>query len=185
MEIDIAGNRQARKYSRSELLQRVLWAFAKPLFRYSPRPLYGWRNLLLRGFGARLGRQVRIYPSVEIFLPSLLVIGDEVTIGARAQLYNLGLMTIGAQVTVSQGAHLCGGSHDDTDPSLPLIRAAITLEAGCWVCADAFVGPGVTVGAGSVVAARAVCVRDVPAWTVVAGSPARWIRQRRLDKTRT
>lgn len=180
MTLDIAGNRQARKYSRGEQSQRVLWALVQPLFRYSPRPLYGWRNGLLRIFGARIGRRVRIYPSVEVFLPSQLVVGDEVTIGGKVQLYNLGPMSIGAQATVSQGAHLCGGSHDDAEPSLPLIRAAITLEASCWVCADAFVGPGVTIGEGAVVGARAVAMRDVPAWQVWAGNPARHIRARRL-----
>jgi len=181
MTLDITGNRQARKYSRSEQLQRVLWALAQPLFRYSPRPLYGWRNVLLRTFGARIGQRVRIYPSVEIFLPSQLVVGDEVTIGGKAQLYNLGPMHIGAQVTVSQGAHLCGGSHDDADPALPLIRASITLQASCWVCADAFIGPGVTVGEGAVVGARGVVTRDVPAWQVWAGNPARHLRARTLQ----
>ncbi|MDP3856730.1 MAG: hypothetical protein Q8Q73_03100 [Stagnimonas sp.] len=181
MSIDVAGNRGARKYSRAELLQRLLWGLARPLFRYSPRHLYGWRNSLLRLFGARVGRQVRIYPGADIFLPSLLEVGDEVTVGDQTRLYNLGPLRIGAQVMVSQGAHLCGGSHDDRDPSLPLIRAPITLGAACWICADAFVGPGVCVGEGAVVGARAVAVRDVPAWQVVAGNPARVIRARALN----
>lgn len=180
MKIDIEGNRRAAKYSASEQWQRVLWALAQPLFRFSPRHLYGWRNMLLRALGARIGRQVRIYPSARLFLPSLLRVGDHATIGPDTRLYNLGPMDIGVQVTVSQGAHLCGGTHDDSDPSLRLIRAPLRLEDGCWVCADAFIGPGVTVGEGAVVGARAVAMRDVPAWTVVAGNPARFIRARKL-----
>lgn len=181
MTLDVTGNRAARRYTRSELLQRVLWGLAQPLFRWSPRHLYGWRNLLLRLFGARIGRGVRIYPGAAIFLPSLLTVGDEVTVGDDTRLYNLGPLSIGRQVTVSQGAHLCGGSHDDRDPALPLIRAPIVLGDGCWICADAFVGPGVTVGAGAVVGARAVAMRTVPPWTVVAGNPARVIRARTLN----
>lgn len=178
--LDIAGNRGSAKYSRREQVERVLWALCSPLFHYSPRHLYGWRNLLLRAFGARIGKRVQIYPSVRIFLPSLLVIGDEVAIGPDTRLYNLGPLRIDTQATVSQGVHLCGGSHDDRDPSLPLIRAPISLGAACWICADAFVGPSVCVGEGAVVGARAVAVRDVPAWQVVAGNPAQIIRARHL-----
>jgi putative colanic acid biosynthesis acetyltransferase WcaF len=181
MTLDIEANRRAFRYTRSELLQRLLWALAQPLFRCSPRLLYGWRNALLRLFGARIGRGVRVYPSVRIFLPSLLTIGDEATVGDDARLYNLGPLHIGAQATVSQGAHLCGGSHDDRDPAFRLIRASIRLDTGCWVCADAFIGPGVTIGEGAVVGARAVATRNVEAWQVVAGNPARFIRHRSLS----
>lgn len=179
-ELDIGGNRRSRKYRRRELAERVLWALCQPLFRFSPRHLYGWRNLLLRLFGARIGDRVRIYPGARIFLPSLLEIGDQTTVGPDTRLYNLGPLRIGAQVTVSQGAHLCGGSHDDSDPAFRLIRAPITLGDGCWICADAFVGPSVSIGAGAVLGARAVAMRDVPAWQVHAGNPARYIRDRRL-----
>lgn len=181
--LDIAGNRGSTKYSRREQVERVLWALCSPLFRLSPRHLYGWRNLLLRVFGARIGRRVQVYPSARIFLPSLLAIGDDTTIGPEARLYNLGPLRIGARVTVSQSAHLCGGTHDDSDPAFRLIRAAITLGDDCWICADAFVGPTVTIGEGAVLGARAVAMRDVPAWQVHAGNPARYIRDRRLANT--
>lgn len=178
--LDIAGNRAARKYSRAELAQRVLWSLLNPLFHCSPRLAYGWRRGLLRVLGAEIGHAVQIHPSVRIFLPSLLAIGDESAVAEDVRLYNLGPLRIGAKATVSQGAHLCGGSHDDQDPALPLIRAPIHIGSSAWVCADAFIGPGVTVGEGAVVAARAVCVRDVAPWQVVAGNPARVIRTRVL-----
>lgn len=180
MKLDIAGNRAASKYTRRELVERVVWALLKPLFRFSPRLCHGWRRGLLRLLGARVGRAVQLHPSVRIFLPRLLAIGDEAAVAEDVRLYNLGPLTIGAQATVSQGAHLCGGTHDDADPTLPLIRAPIVIGDAAWICADAFVGPGVTIGEGAIVAARAVCVRDVPAWQVVAGSPARYLRQRTL-----
>lgn len=178
--LDIAGNRAARKYSRRENIERVLWALFKPLFHFSPRLCYGWRRGLLRLLGARIGHSVQIHPSVRIFLPSLLVIGDEAAVGEDVRLYNLGPMVIGAQATLSQGAHLCGGSHDHREAALPLIRAAIHIGSAAWICADAFIGPGVTVADGAVVAARAVVMRDVPCWQVVAGNPARIIGARTL-----
>lgn len=182
-DLDIVRNRAARKYSRRENLERVLWAMAAPLFRYSPRVLYSWRNMLLRLFGARIGRDVRVYPSVRVFLPGLLLIGDETTIGDDVRLYNLGRIEIAAQVTISQGAHLCAGSHDHQDRAFPLIRASITIGRSAWVCADAFIGPGVQLGEGAVVGARAVAMRDVPAWQIVAGNPAAVVGTRVLKPT--
>lgn len=177
-QMDIAGNRKARKYSRRELAGRVLWALVLPLFRFSPRLLWGWRNWLLRCFGARIGRGVRLFPSVRILIPWTLTIGDEATVGDGAILYALGPMRIGARVTISQGAHLCGGSHDFRDPAFSLIRAPLAVEDDAWIAADAFVGPGVTVGRAAVVGARAVVMRDVPAGSIVAGNPARVMGKR-------
>lgn len=60
---------------------------------------------------------------------------------------------------------------------MPVITAPITIGRGAWVAADAFVGPGVTVGERAVIGARASVFRDVEPWTVVSGNPARLIRK--------
>ena len=96
-------------------------------------------------------------------------------------IYNLGSVRIGAKVTVSQRAHLCAGTHDASDPTMPLLKPPIEVSDQAWICADAFVGPDVQVGEGAVVGARAVAVDDVPAWTIVGGNPARPIRERVLE----
>ena len=137
--------------------------------------------MLLRMLGARIGRDVQIHPGVQIFLPSQLEIGDTSAVGDGAILYNLGPLSIGVGVTISQRAHLCGGSHDHRDPTLPLQRVPVHIGDQAWICAEAFVGPGVTVGEGAVVGARAVAVRDVPAWAIVVGNPARVVGQRTLE----
>jgi putative colanic acid biosynthesis acetyltransferase WcaF len=85
---------------------------------------------------------------------------------------------IGAQATISQYSFLCTASHDYQEPSLPLISAPIMIGPRAWVAADVFIGPGVTIGEGAVVGARASVFRDVDPWSVVAGSPARMIRKR-------
>ena len=171
--LDIAANRSATKYTASEQLGRTLWSFAAPLFRFSPRVLFAWRRVVLRSFRAQIGRHVNIYNSAQITIPWNLTIGDWSAVGEGALLYNLGRLTIGERVTISQRAHLCGGTHDYNDPAMPLIRSEITIEDNAWICADAFIGPGVTVGEGAVCGARAVVVKDVEPWTVVAGNPAR------------
>lgn len=170
---DISANRKAWKYPPWELVLRVLWSFAQPAFRFSPRPLFGWRRVLLRLFGARIGAAVNLYPSAVIVMPWNLDIGEWSSVGEGVLVYNLGQVSIGSHVTVSQRAHLCAGTHDHTRRDMPLLKVPIRVEDNAWICADAFVGPGVTVGAGAVIGARAVAVREVSPWTVVAGNPAR------------
>jgi putative colanic acid biosynthesis acetyltransferase WcaF len=179
--LDIATNRAARKYSGGELLRRILWMLARPLFRFSPRPCFGWRRFLLRCFGACVGRQVHIYNNATVYFPWNLAVGDWSAIGEHVFIYNLGPVKIGARVTLSLGARLCAGSHDHTRADLPLLKPPITIGDQAWICADAFVGPGVTVGEGAVVGARAVAVKDVAPWTIVAGNPAREIAKRTLS----
>ncbi len=179
--LDIEANRRARKWSRGGLAGRALWELVgAPVFALTPRVLWGLRNALLRAFGARIGHRVHIHPSVRIAVPWTLTIGDEVGIGDRVQLYSLGPIAIGDRATVSQNAHLCAGSHDHRDPTLPLTKPPITIGPEAWVCADAFIGPGVVIGPLAVVAARAVVVHDVPASAIVAGNPARQVGARHL-----
>lgn len=137
---------------------------------------------MLSSFGAKIGRQVHIYNSAVVYMPWNLQIGDWSAIGELVYIYNLGLVTIGSQSTVSHKAHLCAGSHDYTKATLPLLKLPIVIEDQAWICADAFIGPGVTIGEGAVVGARAVVIKDVPPWTVVAGNPARVIKERRIDR---
>jgi putative colanic acid biosynthesis acetyltransferase WcaF len=178
--LDIRANRAAQKYSRGELARRVLWGLGQLAFRFSPRPCFGWRRVILRCFGARIGQQVHIYNSAKIYFPWNLSVGDWSAIGEDVLIYNLGAVTLGNKVTISQRAHLCAGTHDYEDASMPLLKPPIVVEDQAWICADAFVGPGVRVGQGSVVGARAVVVKPVAPWTVVAGNPARKIRNREL-----
>lgn len=176
--IDVVANRRAKKWSRRELVGRVLWALARPLFVWSPRPLWGWRRALLRLFGAKIGRQVHIYPNVRIAIPWNIELGDQSAVGDRAILYSLGPIRIDRQVTVSQGAHLCAGTHDYRDPTMPLLKLPIVIEHDAWVCADAFVGPGVRIGAHAIVGARCVVMKNVVPNAIMIGNPARLLRQR-------
>jgi putative colanic acid biosynthesis acetyltransferase WcaF len=181
LPLDIAANRRAHKYSTSENVRRAFWGAGKWLFRLSPRPCFGWRRFVLRMFGAEVGRHVHIYSSATIYFPWNLRIGDWSSIGEGALIYNLGPVTIGRNVTISQRAHLCAGTHDYSRADLPLLKPPIEVRDQAWVCADAFVGPGVVVGEGAVAGARAVVTKNVEPWTVVAGNPARFLKARRIS----
>ena len=171
--IDVGLARSHANWTRGELMRRALWACMKPAFALSPRLAWGWRAWLLRRFGAEIGQGVHIWPSVRIAIPWTMHIEDGVAVGDRAQLYSLGRITIGAGATVSQGAHLCAGTHDTSDPARRLLRPPIEIGAGAWVAVDVFIGPGVSIGSNAIVGARAVVVRDVPSDVTVAGNPAR------------
>jgi len=179
-ELDVNANRRALKWSRREQVGRVLWGIAAPLFRLSPRPFWGWRRMLLRVFGAKVSPNVHIFPTVRITIPWNLDLGAQSAVGDRAILYALGPIRIGDRTTVSQGAHLCAGTHDWRDPAMPLLKPSITIGEDAWICADAFIGPGVSVGARAIVGARAVAVRDVAKGIIVAGNPAKEIGKREL-----
>ncbi|MDP3620187.1 MAG: putative colanic acid biosynthesis acetyltransferase [Ramlibacter sp.] len=152
----------------------VYWS----LFRLTPTPLHSWRAFVLRCFGARIGKRVKIYASAKIWAPWNLSMGDDSCMGPGVDCYCVDRIDIQARAIVSQRSFLCTASHDYQQPGLPLVTAPIRIERDAWVTAEVYVGPGVTFHAGAVALARAVVVKDVPAWAVVAGNPAVQVRMR-------
>ena len=168
-------------FSLQNRIMRAVWGVVwLVLFRTSPRPLHVWRRCLLRFFGAKLGKHVNVYPTVKIWAPWALDIGNFVGVADGVTLYNMASITIGDYCVISQGAHLCAGSHDIDSSNFQLITKPILLNSYAWVCAEAFVGPGVNIAEGCVLGARAVVVKSiVEPWTVWAGNPAVMKRLRR------
>jgi putative colanic acid biosynthesis acetyltransferase WcaF len=165
------GNRRAR----------IAWGAAwLMLARFTPPPLHGWRRLVLRAFGAKVAPGARVHGSAAIWLPANLELGENCLIGPRVRIYNQGRIAIGPRSVISQGAHLCASTHDVADPNFQLLLRPITIGAQCWVAAEAFVGPGVTMGDGSVLAARGALFGDAAANTIYRGNPAAPIKQRSL-----
>lgn len=163
-------------------LRRVLWQLVgNTLFRPTPRGvLHGWRVWILRRFGAHIGSGCRISPSCKIWAPWNLRLGDRVALGDDVDCYCVASITIGSKVAVSQRAFLCSASHDITSLNRPLTFHPIEIEDHAWVCAESFIGPGVTIGEGAVVGARAAAVRDCLPWTTYGGVPARPIGKREI-----
>jgi putative colanic acid biosynthesis acetyltransferase WcaF len=172
-------------YSSREKVARVLWMLGGSLlFRCTFHNWYGLRASLLRLFGASIGPRARVRASVTVEQPWNLSIGENSSVGDRAILYCLGKVTIGRNVSVSQGAHLCAGTHDYRKPDMPLIRPPIAIEDDAWIAADAFVGPGVVVGRGAILGARGVAMKSLEGGWVYAGNPAVKVRPREGGESR-
>ena len=160
-------------------MRRLGWNIAwLLLYRPSPRPFHGWRAMLLRAFGAKMGPHCHFYPKSKVWAPWNLICDDQVTAGDGAEIYNPSPMTLGSHAILSQESYLCGATHDYDDPAFPLIAYTMQLGAYSWVCARASVAPGANLGEGAVLGLGSVATRDLEPWTVYAGVPAVKVKER-------
>jgi len=172
--------RQIRNpYTLGQQFRRISWWVGEFfLFRCSFRPMYRWRRTVLRLYGATLGDHVCVQRTARVEFPWNLEMGRYSCLGERARVYNLAPIRIGEFVTVSQDVSLCSGTHDYTRPEMPLVTRPITIGRGAWIAAEAFVAPGVSIGANAVIGARSVVVKDMPPGMVCAGNPCRPVKPR-------
>jgi putative colanic acid biosynthesis acetyltransferase WcaF len=178
--VDLSLYRHKRSWQ--YLFFRLLWACVQiPFWSRMPRRVSFLRILLLRLFGAKIGRGCLISSGVRIWEPWNFEMGEYTSIGTGAEIYNLAKITLGNSTVVSQRAYLCSATHDYSSRSFPLFAKPITVADNAWIAAEAFVAPGVNIGVGAVIGARSVVTKDVPQWTVCAGSPCRILRKRMIS----
>lgn len=157
---------------------QLWWAVQATLFRWSPQVMYRWRAFLLRLFGAEIGKNVVIRPSVKITYPWKLTLGDYAWVGDDAVLYTLGDISVGSHSVISQKSYLCTGSHDYASQYFDINATPIVIGDKCWLATDVFVAPGVTIGNGTVVGARSSVFKSLPANVICRGNPAVVLRER-------
>ncbi len=170
-------------YSIANKLHRLLWKVCYIfLFRPYGLPVFKcWRTLVLRAFGAKIGKGSIIHASAEIWAPWNLEVGQITCVGPHAILYNPGKIRLGSKVVISQYSYLCTATHQYDNKLNTLYWKDINVCDYAWIAADSFVGPGVTIGEGAVVGARGCVFKDVEPWTVVGGNPAKFIKKRVID----
>lgn len=160
---------------------QILWYFVgRPLLRCWYIPTSGPRRVLLRLFGSKVGKRVVIRPGIRIKFPWYFEIGDDSWIGEDVWIDNLAPVRIGSNACISQGAYLCTGNHDWTDPAFGLLVRPIIIGDGGWVGAKATVCPGVEVGECAVAAAGSVVTSNLAAYTIHGGNPAVPIKVRTI-----
>jgi len=170
--------------STKDQIKRMLWVItwtllAKPL----PRKTFNsWKLFLLRIFGAKIHNTANVYSSVRVYAPWNLEMGAYSCLAPEVDCYNVDKVFIGSNSTVSQKSYLCSASHDITKSNYPLITAPIIIRDQVWVGANAFLSMGITINQGAVVGARAAVFKDVDAWTIVGGNPAKFIKKREVNE---
>jgi putative colanic acid biosynthesis acetyltransferase WcaF len=126
----------------------------------------------LRIFGAKIGRGVVIRSRVNVTFPWRLSIGDHVWIGDEVMILSLAPVTIASHVCISQRAFLCTGSHKFGNENFDLVTKPIAIGEGCWIAANVFIAPGVTLGRGTLCSAGSVVLKSHGPNLVLAGNPA-------------
>lgn len=170
--------------SKREHVACALWNFVRLFFfRFNPESLNALRLFVLRRFGASVGENVFIHPTVLIDFPWNLTIESDVYIEHKVILNAMGAIHVGSGTRISQYAHLCAGTHDYRQRDMPIVRSPIHVGRNVWIAADSFVGPGVTVGDGALLAARSSAFGELPADRICIGEPARPQRPRFDEST--
>ena len=163
-------------------LVRAIWLVVEALVLLNPVVTpYSVKRLVLRLFGARIGRHVIIKPAVHVKYPWHLEIGDNSWIGERVWIDNFVSVRIGTNAVVSQGAYLCTGNHDWPDRGMPLMVKPVTVGNGSWVGAFSRIAPGVNVGDEAVIALGAVLLVDADVRGIYRGNPAVKTGERRFS----
>ncbi len=131
------------------------------------------RPTILRIFGSSIGRRVIIRRGVKIHLPWNLEIGDDCWIGEEVWFINHEKVKIGSNVCISQRSIICSGGHDYRSTSLEYAHKPIEIKDGAWVCLDAKVLPGVTIGECSVVSAGEIVRKSIPDYSMLIAGEIR------------
>ncbi len=131
------------------------------------------RSFLLKLFGASVGSGVYIRRGVRIHFPWNLEIGDHCWIGEEVWFINHEKVTIGSNVCISQRSIICSGGHDYRSASLAYAHKPVLIKDGAWVCLDAKVLPGVTIGECSVVSAGEIARKSLPDFSMLVGGQVR------------
>jgi putative colanic acid biosynthesis acetyltransferase WcaF len=160
---------------------RALWGMTWLLLAsWTPPPFHPWRRFLLRLFGAKVSQNAFIRGSAKVWYPPNLTMRKFASLGPQVICYNMARIQLQERAIVSQGVHLCSGTHDIDDPNFQLVTNGIIIGPDAWVAAEAFVGPGVIVGEGAVLGARAVAFSNLDAWGIYVGNPAIRLRTRTI-----
>ncbi|MDC6451869.1 putative colanic acid biosynthesis acetyltransferase [Alphaproteobacteria bacterium] len=153
------------------------------LARWNPRgTLFQWRNFLLKLFGAKIDGIVYVYASVKIWDPKKLIMNEGATLDEDVLIYNVAEISIGERAIISRNAKLCTATHNYNLDTFNLIAKPIRINNDAWICMDAFIAPGITVGSFSIALARSVVLNNIPSYEVYIGNPAKFKSMRKKIK---
>jgi acetyltransferase-like isoleucine patch superfamily enzyme len=153
------------------------------LFRGLPGyPGLAVRYICVKRLAAECGDNVAVYPNVFLFNLEKLHLGSNIKIGEMCFVGASGGIEIGDDTSLAHGTTVLSEEHDYTVPGplrdTPLRFAPVRIGRGVWIGAGVRITAGVMIGDGAVVGAGSVVTKDVAAETIVAGVPAKLLKQR-------
>ena len=172
-------NRLSRRNKVGRLIWMLVYVF---MFRPSPRVLYGWRRFLLKCFRAKIDPTALVFPDVKIWAPWNLEMRARSVMGEQVNCYNVGMICFEEDTSAAGFNVLCTASHDIHSEARELTVAPIQIRRGSWLFFNSFIGPGVEIGEGAIVAAAAAVFKNVEPYSVVGGNPAKHLKWRKLKK---
>ena len=144
-------------------------------------PSWSLRRFVMQRLKMRIGKNSFIMKHVYIMTPQQLTIGDYSHINRGCTLDARGTIKIGNNVSVSHNVSIMSGSHDCNSVNFRGRFLPIRIDDYVWIGTGAIILQGVTIGKGAVVCAGAVVTKDVDPYDVVAGIPAKTIKQRNKE----
>lgn len=159
-------------------VKQVLWLITSAVFFKSFLPFNALKILLLRAFGAQIGKGLIIKPHVNIKFPWKLSVKNHVWIGEKVWIDNLDFVTIEDNVCISQGAMLLCGNHNYKSDQFELITKPIHLKTGVWICAKAVVGPGVVCMENALLLPLSFADKNLEKNNIYQGNPAKLLKPR-------
>jgi putative colanic acid biosynthesis acetyltransferase WcaF len=179
MEVKLSTFENTTFDKKTNKIKWFIWLLVSALFlKPSWIPFMALKIIILKFFGATIGKGLVIKPSVNIKFPWKLTIGNNVWIGENVWIDNLDKVTIGDNVCISQGALLLTGNHDYTLPTFDYKNAPISLEDGVWLGAKSVVCPGVICKSHSILGVGSIATKNLEPYTICQGNPAKEVRKR-------
>ena len=177
-ETDLSSFNNSWYKNGASAIKNIIWYFISAAFFKSAFPINSIKIVLLKLFGAKIGKGVVIKPHVNIKYPWRLKVANNVWIGEHVWIDNLADVVIEDNVCISQGAMLLCGNHDYRKTTFDLIIGNITLKKGSWIGAKTVVCPGVVVGIHALLTVGSIATKHLNAYTIYQGNPAQAIKER-------
>lgn len=148
---------------------------------YNILPFFIIKNFYLRIVGNKIGKQTYIHTPIRFMHHKKLNIGDNVHIGFNCNLDARCSITIGNNVTIGPYSKLLSIGHDFNDPYYSGKGSEIIIEKNVVFFYDCTILPGVKIAEGAVILTGSVVTKDVEAYSVVGGNPAKFIKKRKKE----
>ena len=167
-----------KKKNIKDFFKIFLWnIFGKPMIGSFVPGTY-WRKIILRIFGAKIGKGGNIKPYIRVSEPWNLSIGDYCWLGENIWIDSLAFVKIGNRVCISQDVYICTGNHNYKKELFDLILKSIIIEDDCWLAAKSIISPGSILKKGSIAALGAVVSGTLKEYGIYKGNPSKFFKLR-------